>query len=73
MKPKRPYQRRPRRYPTSINLGWTKEAETDLEFLATALRTSKSAAVREAVRRAAAQELKNLGVLPLDTNGTRVR
>mgnify|MGYP000231631850 FL=1 len=66
MKKERPYQRKRRRRCATLNVGWTKEAETDLEFLATALRASKSAAVREAVRRCAADELKRLGVLPLN-------
>lgn len=68
MKKERPYQRKPRRLTRcrTLNVGWSKEAETDLEFIAMALRASKSAAVREAVRRCAADELKRLGVLPLN-------
>lgn len=45
---------------SSNRIAWTTETDTDLEFLATSLRTNRSAAGRDAVRRAVAQAPRRL-------------
>lgn len=54
-----PYKRTGKRRRTDVvSLGWTKSADTDLDFLASRLGMSRSAAAREAIRRAVAAELR---------------
>lgn len=60
----RPYQRTGKRRRTDVvSLGWTKAADTDLDFLASRLGMSRSAAAREAIRRAVRDELRMARVL----------
>ncbi len=50
--------KRRRQKARTVQFSWTREAETDLDFLAAAWRLSRSATVRVALRRCVAQELR---------------
>lgn len=50
--------KRRRQKARTVQFSWTREAETDLDFLAAAWRLSRSATVREALRRSVALEIR---------------
>ena len=50
--------KRRRQKARTVQFSWTREAETDLDFLAAAWRLSRSATVREALRRGVAAEIR---------------